>query len=110
MEDKYSNIKYAHTDEEPKLQDRKVWRGMYKGISYEINSFPSVLQSHDMSWTYYLWIRLDQQFSKEVADKLWLNPELGLYGNDHDTRENISYDYFSEPLGEVVVRYILCVS
>lgn len=69
--------------------ERKVWRGAYRDICWEINKMPSdgISDFHNGRWTFYLWIYLDQ-IPEEFHDELWLTP----YEVDDKGRAFYRYD------------------
>lgn len=69
---------------------KKVWRGKYDGVDFEINNFK--LGDIDQ-WTFYLFIFLDRIPDKKLSKSFWLKPK-----NAHLGINMTYYDYYSHPI------------
>lgn len=88
-DENYKLKKYAESDSPPKLSDRKIYTGVYRGIRFEINNFNFGPIDTESRWTHYIYIALDQQLEKELADKFWLEGTLIDGGNKY-----LRHDYY----------------
>jgi len=85
----YSDKKFKTQDCDPELKNRKIYYGFYRGVRYEINESPGEVGGH---WTHYIHINIDDQLTKEFADKLWLEPSYKSFSEGG--REHLSYNYW----------------
>jgi len=95
MSDNYAHKRYAELEQEPKENERRVWRGFYRGVRFEINNFKMGDDKYvpiKDCWTHYLIISLDEQLPKEWADKFWLEPKYMRFRENGP--EHLTYDYF----------------
>lgn len=89
----YSDIKYAELEKAPTEKPKAVWFGIHKGVRFEINKTTPVLPKYfTESWTYYLWLPIDDMFDKETADKFWLEPVYHKYSENGP--EHVIYRYY----------------
>lgn len=99
-DEQYDLRKYAELDSPPAEKICRVWTGVHNGVRFEINNYAYEDGKPLDKWTHYLWIRLDEQLSKEVADSLWLKPR------PERMRPNgkvwVTYDYYDSPIRKIV--------
>lgn len=95
----YSSIKYANLNSPPELKVRQVWFGIYEGIRFEINKFRFGPNDEQDRWAHYIFISLDDQLTKENADKFWLPPEYIKFSENGN--ENLSYRYWDTIINEI---------
>lgn len=70
-----------------KFREKTVWSGEYRGISWEIQRFPAILDDRELklNWTFYLYLFID--IIPVDAESYWLSPRTDM--------KRISYDYYS---------------
>lgn len=56
------------------MKKKTVWSGSYRGIGFEIQQFDAILDVHASSWTFYLYICLDQ-LPDSIKKRFWLRPK-----------------------------------
>jgi len=69
------------------MEEKTVWAGKYKGISFEIQRFTRFDKA---CWTFYLFILIDS-LPEDIRERFWLDPK-------ESNLSFIHYDYYSEPL------------
>lgn len=84
-----------------KLKERKVYKGSYKGVAFEINNWRNEKLNRfgtpEDQWTFYLYINLGKIPKKNDPESFWLEPK-----RIKNSKGRVFYEYNEHPvLGKI---------